>query len=75
LSDIFLGVPLLLVIDLVSTTVLFALACEDRQAETWGAMLELVQEQGPSIIGFVKDMARTEVLSRLVAFRPTPMTG
>ncbi len=40
----FQGVPLLLVIEPVSSTILMALPCTDRQAETWGAVLELVQE-------------------------------
>lgn len=63
----FQDVPLLLVIDPVSSTILLALACEDRQAETWGTMLELVQEQGPSIVGFVEDMANTYEKSQKLA--------
>jgi hypothetical protein len=47
----FQGIPLLLVIEPVSSTILLALACRDRQADTWGAALELVQEQGVSIVG------------------------
>ena len=39
----FQGIPLLLVIEPVSSTILLALACRDRQADTWGAALELVQ--------------------------------
>jgi hypothetical protein len=54
----FQGTPILLVIEPVSSTILFAFACKDRKAETWGAALELLQEQGASIVGLVEDMAR-----------------
>ncbi len=54
----FQGWPLLLVIDPVSTTILLARACPDRQADTWGAALLLAQEQGVTIRGVVEDMAR-----------------
>lgn len=50
--------PLLLVIEPVSSTILLAQACPDRQAETWGAALLLAQEQGATIGGIVEDMAR-----------------
>lgn len=63
----FQGMPLLLVIEPVSSTILLALACQDRQAETWGAALELVQEQGVSIAGLVEDMARTFEKSQKLA--------
>lgn len=63
----FQGTPLLLVIEPVSSTILLALACEDRQATTWGAVLELVQEQGASIAGLVEDMARTYEKSQKLA--------
>jgi len=67
-DELFLqDIPLLLVVEPVSTTILLALACEDRQAETWGAVLELVQEQGLSIAGFVEDMARTYEKSQKLA--------
>lgn len=59
--------PLLLVIEPVSSAILLLLACEDRQAETWGAALELVQEQGASIAGLVEDMARTYGKSQKLA--------
>ncbi len=55
----FQGAPLLLVIEPVSFTILPALLCTDRRAETWGAVLELVREQGLSIAGLVEDMARS----------------
>lgn len=63
----FQGIPLLLVIEPVSSTILLALACQDRQADTWGAALELVQEQGVSIAGLVEDMARTFEKSQKLA--------
>lgn len=63
----FQGTPLLLVIEPVSSTILLGLACRDRQAETWGAVLELVQEQGAAIAGLVEDMARTYKKSQKLA--------
>lgn len=63
----FQGIPLLLVIEPVSSTILLALACPDRQADTWGAVLELVQEQGVPIAGLVEDMARTYAKSQKLA--------
>jgi hypothetical protein len=63
----FQGKPALLVIEPVSSAILLALACEDRQATTWGAALELVQEQGASIVGLVEDMARNYEKSQKLA--------
>ena len=54
----FQGSPLLLVIDPLSTTILFAQATDDRKADTWAAALLIAQEQGVIIGGFVEDMAR-----------------
>jgi len=54
----FQGSPLLLVIDPVSTTILFAQVTDDRQADTWAAALLIAQEQGAIIGGLVEDMAR-----------------
>lgn len=54
----FQGSPLLLVIDPVSTTILFAQVTDDRKADTWGAALLIAQEQGVIIGGLVEDMAR-----------------
>lgn len=54
----FQGHPLLLVIDPVSTTILFAQVTDDRKADTWGAALLMAQEQGVTIGGLVEDMAR-----------------
>ena len=53
----FQGSPLLLVIDPVSTTILFAQVTDDRKADTWGAALLIAQEQGVIIGGLVEDMA------------------
>lgn len=54
----FQGQPLLLVIDPVSTVILKATVAPDRQAETWGALLLMVQDQGATLGGLVEDMAR-----------------
>jgi len=53
----FHGSPLLLVIDPVTTTILFAQVTDDRQADTWGAALLMAQDQGVKIGGLVEDMA------------------
>jgi hypothetical protein len=50
--------PLLLVIDPVSTVILQAVVAPDRQAETWGALLLMTQDQGVTLGGLVEDMAR-----------------
>lgn len=52
------GQPLLLVIDPVTSTILLAEVCPDRQADTWAAALLVAQEQGVIIGGLVEDMAR-----------------
>lgn len=54
----FQGQPLLLVIDPVSTVILQATVAPDRQAETWGAVLLMVHDQGATLGGLVEDMAR-----------------
>jgi hypothetical protein len=54
----FHGQPLLLVIDPVSTVILQATVAPDRQAETWGVVLLMVQDQGASLGGLVEDMAK-----------------
>ena len=54
----FQDLPLLLVIDPVSTTILFAQVTDNRKADTWGAALLIAQEQGVTIGGLVEDMAR-----------------
>jgi hypothetical protein len=54
----FQGQPILLVVDPVSTTILFAQVCADRQADTWGIALLMAQERGAVIAGLIEDMAR-----------------
>ncbi len=54
----FQGQPLLLLIDPVSTVILQAVVAPDRQAETWGAVLLMVQDQGATLGGLVLDMAK-----------------
>jgi len=54
----FQGKPLLLIIDPVSTVILFAEVTTDRKADTWGAALLIAQEHGVTIGGLVEDMAR-----------------
>jgi hypothetical protein len=63
----FQGHPLLLVIDPVSTVILFAQVTTDRQADTWGAALLMAQEQGATIGGLVEDMARMYEKSQVEA--------
>lgn len=50
--------PILIVIEPVSTTILLAEVCPDRQAETWAAALLLVEAKGVTIKGLVEDMAQ-----------------
>lgn len=59
--------PILIVIDPVSTTILFAQVCEDRQAETWAVALLMAQEQGTPIKGIIEDMARNYPKSQKLA--------
>lgn len=50
--------PLLLVVEPVSASILFAQTLPDRQADTWGLALLMTQDQGVTIAGVVEDMAR-----------------
>lgn len=63
----FQGYPILLVVDPVSTTILFAQVCSDRQADTWGVALLMAQERGAVITGLVEDMARFYAKSQQLA--------
>lgn len=63
----FQGHPILLVVDPVSTTILFAQVCSDRQADTWGLALLMAQERGAVITGLVEDMARFYAKSQQLA--------
>jgi hypothetical protein len=69
----FQGHPLLLVIDPVSTAILFAQVTDDRKADTWGAALLIAQEQGVTIGGLVEDMARMYGKSQKVAELDVPV--
>lgn len=50
--------PVLFMVDPVSSTILNAIVAPDRQADTWGLLLLMAQEQGVTIAGLVEDMAR-----------------
>jgi hypothetical protein len=50
--------PLLLVVEPVSATILFAQVLPDRKAETWALALLETEEQGVDLSGMVEDMAR-----------------
>jgi len=63
----FTGMPILTVIEPVSGAILLAELCADRQAETWGAVLQIVQEQGMQIEGLIEDMARNYGKSQKLA--------
>ena len=63
----FLGQPLLLIIEPVSTTIVFAQVTPDRQADTWGAALLMAQDQGLTIGGLVEDMAAMYAKSQVEA--------
>ncbi len=63
----FLGQPVLMVIEPVSSAILLAEVCADRQADTWGAALQIVQEQGMTIAGLIEDMARNYGKSQKLA--------
>ena len=63
----FLGAPVLMVIEPVSGAILLAEVCADRQADTWGTMLQIVRDQGMSIEGLIEDMARNYEKSQKLA--------
>jgi hypothetical protein len=50
--------PILLVIDPMSSVILRAMVTPDVQADTWGIVLLMTQEQGATLEGLVEDMAR-----------------
>jgi hypothetical protein len=49
---------MLLLIDPISTTIVAAHVCCDRQADTWALILLLAEEQGVSLAGLTEDMAK-----------------
>jgi len=63
----FLNAPVLMVIEPVSSAILLAEVCADRQADTWGAALQIVKDQGLSIAGLIEDMARNYEKSQKLA--------
>lgn len=63
----FLGQPVLMIIEPVSGAILLAEVCADRQSDTWGAALQIVQEQGMQIDGLIEDMARNYGKSQKLA--------
>ena len=69
----FQGQPLLLIIEPVSSTIVFAQVTSDRQADTWGAALLLAQDQGLTIGGLVEDMASMYAKSQLEAELEVPV--
>jgi hypothetical protein len=50
--------PVLFMVDPKSSTILNAVVAPDRQADTWGILLLMAQDQGVEIAGLVEDMAR-----------------
>lgn len=50
--------PVLFMVDPLSSTILSAFVAPDRQADTWGLLLLMAQDQGVDIAGLVEDMAR-----------------
>ena len=54
----FQGRPMLLLVDPVSTTIMAAHVCTDRQADTWGTILLMAEDQGVSLKGLTEDMAK-----------------
>jgi len=61
------GMPILMLIEPLSMTILCAEVCADRQADTWGAALLIAQEQGATIKGLIEDMARNYEKSQALA--------
>ena len=59
--------PILLLVDPLSSAIVFALVSADRQAETWAASLLVAQDQGLQIAGMVEDMAQMYDKSRQLA--------
>lgn len=54
----FQGEPVFLVIDPMSSVILKAIVAPDCQADTWGIVLLMAQNQGATLSGLVEDMAR-----------------
>jgi hypothetical protein len=54
----FQGRPMLLLVDPISTAIVAAHVCPDRQSDTWALLLMMAQEQGVTLTGLTEDMAR-----------------
>jgi hypothetical protein len=69
----FQGRPMLLLVYPVSTTILAAHVCADRQADTWGTILLMAEEQGLCLAGLTEDMAKMYTKSlKLAGMREKP---
>ncbi len=55
----FNNVPILMLVDPVTSTILQIVAAPDRQADTWGITLLTAQDRGVILGGLIEDMART----------------
>lgn len=53
----FQGRPMLLLLDPISTAIVSAHVCSDRQSDTWALVLMQAEEQGVSLNGLTEDMA------------------
>jgi hypothetical protein len=54
----FQGQPLILIVEPVSSVILLAEVCRDRQADTWATALLMSQDGRATIGGLVEDLAR-----------------
>ena len=54
----FQGRPVLLLVDPISTVIVAAHVCSDRQADTWALLLMMAEEQGVTLTGLTEDMAK-----------------
>ena len=63
----FQGKPILIMVEPISTTILFAEVCPDRKSDTWGLALLMVEEKGVTIKGLVEDMAQAFPKSQQLA--------
>jgi hypothetical protein len=64
---------MLLLIDPVSTTIVAAHVCPDRQSDTWALLLMMAEEQGVTLTGLTEDMAKMYGKSlKLAGMEATP---
>lgn len=64
--------PILLLIEPLTSTILWGVVSEDAQAETWGASLLVSQDTGAQLKGLVEDMARMYPKSQSLAEMQVP---